>query len=384
MKFEFSSPTHIIFGPGTIRQVGPLAAEMGKQAFIVTGQTLERAEQLLKELNNQGIEYTLFGVTGEPTTAVAKAGVEKARATGSDSVIGIGGGSVLDTGKVIAAMLTNAGDIEDYLEVVGRGKPLTERPAPYLAVPTTAGTGAEVTRNAVIGVPEHKVKVSMRSPLMPPRAAVVDPELTYSMSPSVTASTGLDALTQLMEAYVSNKANPLTDGICREGLKRAGRSLRKAYEEGDNPAAREDMSVASLFSGLALANAKLGAVHGFAGPLGGMIGAPHGTICARLLPYVIEANVQALQSRAVDSPALGRYGEIAQLIPEVTVGTVAGLVKWVRDLCLAMQVPSLSEFGLKESDFEAVIARAQKSSSMKGNPIALTDEELMTILQKSQ
>jgi alcohol dehydrogenase class IV len=356
---------------------------MGKRAFVVTGQSLKRAEPVLKELNKEGIEYATFSVSGEPTTTMAKTGIEKARRAKSDLVIGIGGGSALDTGKVIAAMLTNVGELMDYLEVIGQGKPLIQRPAHYIAIPTTSGTGAEVTRNAVLGVPEHQVKVSLRSPFLPPRVAVVDPVLTHSMSPSITSSTGLDALTQLMEAYVSNKANPLTDGICREGLRRAGRSLLRAYKNGNDSDAREDMAIASLFSGLALANAKLGAVHGFAGPVGGMISAPHGTICARLLPYVMEANVQALQNRAPNSPALARYDEIAQLLIGNKAKTVDG-VEWVRNICLALKVPPLSEFGLKEPDFSTVVVKSQKSSSMKGNPIALTDDELMAILKKSQ
>ena len=383
MRFEFATATRIIFGPGTIQEVGPLAAEIGSTAFVVTGRTRQRAEPLLEHLNKQGIKCATFNVPGEPTTTMVKAGVEQARQAKCDLVIGIGGGSTLDTGKVIAAMLTNSGELEDYLEVVGPGKPLTQHPVPYIAIPTTAGTGAEVTRNAVLGVPEHRRKVSMRSPLMLPYLAVVDPVLTYSMPPSITASTGLDALTQLMEVYVCNKANPLTDGICREGLKRAGRSLQQAYENGSNPAAREDMTIASLFSGLALANAKLGAVHGFAGPLGGMISAPHGVICARLLPYVMETNVQALQRRAAGSPALARYDEIAQLLTGmVTARAVDGLA-WVQELCEALKVPPLAEFGLKEQDFPTVVAKSRKSSSMKGNPIILADDELMEILKKA-
>jgi len=394
MRFEFATATRVIFGRGTIQEVAPLAAEMGSCAFVVTGRTVERAQPLLEQLNKQGIKCLTFSVPGEPTTTIVKAGVKEARQTKSDLVIGIGGGSVLDAGKAIAAMLTNSGELEDYLEVVGRGKPLTQHPVPYIAIPTTAGTGAEVTRNAVLGVPEHRVKVSMRSPLMLPRMAVVDPELTHSMPPSVTASTGLDALTQLMEVYVSNKANPLTDGICREGLKRAGRSLRQAYEDGGNPTAREDMALASLFGGLALANAKLGAVHGFAGPLGGMISAAHGVICARLLPYVMEANVQALQRGAAPAvllrkseaagAALGRYDEIAQLLTGAVTAQAVDGVAWVQGLCAALNVPPLAEFGLKEQDFPTVVAKSRKSSSMKGNPITLTDDDLMGILKKSR
>jgi alcohol dehydrogenase class IV len=239
-----------------------------------------------------------------------------------------------------------------------------------------------VTRNAVLGVPEHKVKVSMRSSMMLPQVAVVDPVLTYSMPPAVTASTGLDALTQVMEVYVSNKANPLTDGVCREGLKRAGRSLRKAYEDGGDESAREDMSLASLFGGLALANAKLGAVHGFAGPLGGMISAPHGVICARLLPYVMEANVRALQGRAAGSAALGRYDEVAEILTGRPDAKAADGVARVQELCSALKVRGLREFGLRKEDFPAAVAKAKKSSSMKGNPIALTDDELGETLEK--
>ena len=384
MKFEFATATRIIFGPGTIREVAPEAAKMGKRAFVITGRSPERAQPLLEQLNAHQIGYVTFNVPSEPTTTIVNEAVEQARQAKSDLVIGIGGGSVIDTGKTIAAMLTNSGQLLDYLEVVGPGLPLTKTPAPYIAIPTTAGTGAEVTRNAVLAVPEKQVKVSMRSPLMLPRLAVVDPELTHSMSPSITASTGLDALTQLIEAYVSNKANPLTDGICREGLKRAARSLRKAYENGNDPDAREDMALASLFSGLALANARLGAVHGFAGPLGGMIFAPHGVICARLLPFVCEANVQALHNREPDSPALVRFDEIAQIVTGKNKARAADGVEWIQNLCKALTVPPLTQFGSKEQDFTTVVAKAQKSSSMKGNPIPLTDNELMQILKKCQ
>jgi alcohol dehydrogenase class IV len=218
---------------------------------------------------------------------------------------------------------------------------------------------------------------------MLPRLAVVDPTLSHSMPLSITASTGLDALTQLMEVYVSNKANPVTDGICREGLRRAARSLREAYEDGGNTAAREDMALASLLGGLALANSKLGAVHGFAGPLGGMLRAPHGVICAKLLPYVMETNVKALQDRAADSPAVARYNELAQILTARADARANDGVTWIQDLCKTLQVPPLAEFGLKEQDVPAAVAKAQKSSSMKGNPITLTAEELTGTLKKA-
>ena len=383
MRFEFATATRIIFGPGTISEAASLSAEMGKRAFVVTGRTNEWAEPLLERLDKQGIEYVTFNVSGEPTTTIAKAAVHAARQAVCDLVISIGGGSVLDTGKVVAAMLTNSDELEDYLEVVGAGKPLTLSASPHIAIPTTAGTGTEVTRNAVLSVPEHRVKVSMRSPFMLPRLAVVDPVLTHSMPPSVTAGTGLDALTQLLEVYVSGQANPLTDGICREGLSRVGRSLRRAYEDGDDHNAREDMSLASLFSGLGLANAKLGAVHGFAGPLGGMYSAPHGVICARLLPFVMEANVQALRQRNATSPTLAKYDEVARLLTGKGTAQATDAVTWVRELCLVLKVPSLARFGLKQQDFETIAAKAKKSSSMKGNPVELTDDELLNIIRQA-
>jgi len=383
MRFEFATAGRIIFGSGTISEVPSLAAEMGHRACIVTGRITERAEPLVRQLDDRGIECVAFNVTGEPTTALAKEAAEFARRSRCDLVLSIGGGSVLDTGKVVAAMLTNNGELQDYIEVVGAGKALARDCAPHVAIPTTAGTGAEVTRNAVLDVPEHKVKVSMRSALMLPSLAVVDPELTLSMPPSVTASTGLDALTQLIEVYVSNKANPLSDGICCEGLIRAGRSLRRAYEDGTDRPAREDMALASLFGGLGLANAKLGAVHGFAGPLGGMFDAAHGVICARLLPFVIEANVRALSDREPNSPALERYGEIAQLLTGKSAAKASDAVEWIQELCAPLKIPGLSESGLTEDDFPEAVAKSQKSSSMKGNPIELTDDELLEILSQA-
>ena len=383
MRFEFATVTRLIFGQGTIQEVAPLVAKMGYRAFVITGHTVARATPLLEQLKKQGTESVTFNVPGEPTTTMAFTGAQKAREAKSDLVIGIGGGSVLDTGKAVAALLTNTGDLADYLEVIGGGQELANNPAPYIAIPTTAGTGTEVTRNAVLISPEHHVKVSMRSPLMLPRVAVVDPALTFSMPPAVTASTGLDAITQLMEAYVSNRANPLADGICREGLKRAARSLLRAYEHGSNTAVREDMSLASLFGGLALANAGLGAVHGFAAPLGGMFSAPHGTICARLTAYVMEANVEALQSRAPTSPALTRYDEVAQILTGSATARAVDGILWMQELCAALKVPPLAEFRLKEADLPNVVARSKRASSMKGNPIELTDRELAEILKKA-
>jgi alcohol dehydrogenase class IV len=296
-------------------------------------------------------------------------------------VVGVGGGSVLDGAKAIAALLTNGGEPLDYLEVIGAGRRIERPSAPFVAVPTTSGTGSEVTRNAVLASPEHRVKVSLRSVLMLPRLALLDPKLTASAPPDVTASTGLDALTQVLEPFVSSRANALTDALCRDGLTRAARSLRRAYEDGSDLDAREDMALVSLYGGMALANAGLGAVHGFAGPLGGMLGAPHGALCARLLPGVIEANVEALRRRAPEGGVLARYGEVARILTGRAEATPEEGAWWVRDLGEALSIPRLSAHGLTSADLETAVTKARRASSMRGNPIELTDDELHHILE---
>lgn len=383
MQFEFATATRIIFGNGKLLDIGPMAAHMGRRALIVIGSTTLRAEPLFDVLRRHQLSYATYSVVGEPTTEVAREGTLLAQRERCDLVIALGGGSVLDTGKAIAALLTNGDDPLDYLEVIGRGQPITKPSAPFIAIPTTAGTGTEVTRNAVLGSPEHKVKVSLRSPLMLPRLAVIDPELTYSMPPPVTASTGLDALTQVMEPYVTHMTTPITDALCLDGMHRAARSLRRAYENPKDARAREDMALVSLYGGLALANAKLGAVHGFAGPFGGMFDAPHGAICAALLPYAMAANVRALQTRQPNSEALSRYDEIAQILTGHPDAAVYDGIAWVERLCQDLNVPPLGAYGLTEDEFPLLIEKAGKSSSMKGNPIKLTDEELEEILRQA-
>ena len=383
MRFEFATANRILFGPGTRNDLARLATETGRRPLVVTGAHVERAEWLLDTLRQQNLTTTVFVVADEPTVDMARAGVVQARQAGCDFVIGLGGGSVLDAGKAIAMLLTNGGDPLDYLEVVGRGKAIAQRSAPYIAVPTTAGTGSEVTRNAVLGSPEHQVKASLRSPFMLPAVAVVDPELAYSVPPDVTASTGLDALTQCLEPFVSPRATPLTDGLCREGIQRAARSLQRVFLDGSNAAAREDMAIASLCGGLALANAGLGAVHGFAGPIGGMFPAAHGAICARLLPFVMEANVRALQERAPDSPALVRYKEVARLLTGDPTARADDGIAWVMALVEVLQVQPLSQFGISAADFPEIATKSHQASSMKANPIVLPPDELLQILRRA-
>ncbi|NTU66167.1 MAG: iron-containing alcohol dehydrogenase, partial [Chloroflexi bacterium] len=332
MRFEFATANRIIFGRGSIKEAALLAASFGRRALIVVGSTAEQAAFLVDQLKAQQVEAVTFSVSGEPAIETVQAGIIVARDNRCDVIIGLGGGSAIDTGKAIAALLTNPGDPRDYLEVIGRGLPLKHMPLPYIAIPTTAGTGSEVTRNAVLASHEHRVKVSLRSPLMLPRVAIVDPELTYSLPSLITASTGLDALTQLIEPYTCNAPNPLVDAICREGMQRAARSLKRAYQDGGDVAPREDMSIAALFGGMALANARLGAVHGFAGPFGGLFPAPHGMICARLLPFVVEANVRALQTREPHSSVLQRYDQVAQLLTGRSAAGASDAIEWLHQL----------------------------------------------------
>jgi alcohol dehydrogenase class IV len=331
-------------------------------------------------LSSAGVATEVFSVAHEPTVDDVERGVLQARETGCDLLVGFGGGSAIDTAKAISAMLTNAGSVYDYLEVVGRAQPLTRLAAPCIAVPTTAGTGAEVTRNSVLAASSHRVKVSLRSPLMLPRVALVDPELTYNLPPAITAATGLDALTQLIEPYVCTRANPITDGYCVQGMVRAARSLRVCIEDGANRAAREDMAVASLFGGLALANSGLGAVHGFAGPIGGAFAAPHGAVCAALLPGVVAANARALRARPVDGAALHRYDEIARLLTGDTSATVDDAITWLANLVTNAGIPKLGAYGITLAHVPALVAAASQASSMKANPIPLTAEECAEIL----
>jgi alcohol dehydrogenase class IV len=381
MRFEFATATRIIFGAGVLREVGPLAREFGPKALVVTGADPRRAEPLLSLLREHGVGAIGFPVPGEPAIETVQQGVALARQENCRLVISFGGGSALDAGKAIAAMLANPGELLDYLEVIGRGKALANPSAPFIAIPTTAGTGSEVTRNAVLASPEHGVKVSLRSPLMLPRVAVVDPELTYDLPPAVTASTGLDALTQLIEPYVCSRANPMTDAVCVEGIQRAARSLRAAFADGRDTAARTDMAVASLFGGMALANAGLGAAHGFAGPIGGQFPAPHGAVCAVLLPHVMEANLRALRQRQPTAKALRRYEEVARLVTGGAGATAEAGVEWVRELVADLNIPSLGHYGLKREHTAELVEKAYQASSMKANPIMLTPDELAGILE---
>ncbi len=384
MHFQFATAGQVRFGTGVLAEAGPAARGFGTRALVVAGREQQRAAPLLGVLGDSGVETTCFSVLGEPEVATVKEGVTLARRKRCGVVISFGGGSAIDAGKAIAAMLTNPGEVLDYLEVIGGGKPLAKPAAPFIAIPTTAGTGSEVTRNAVLASPEHRVKVSLRSPSMLPRLALIDPELTYDLPPAITARTGLDALTQLIEPYVSSRANPLTDSLCVEGIARASRALPEAFKNGRAAAARADMALAALFGGLALANAGLGAVHGFAGPIGGRFPAPHGAVCAALLPHVMRVNLAALQQRQPSSEAHVRYTRIARLLTGISDAKAEDGIAWIRRLIADLQIPSLGAYGIEREHFSELVKHAAKASSMKANPIVLTPEEMEEALERAR
>lgn len=383
MEFEFATATRILFGRGKISQIGAVSRTFGTSALIITGRSQNRAQAVLASLAEEGIKTHLFSVKGEPAVDEIRQGAGLARSSKCDLVIGFGGGSPIDAAKAIAALITNSGDLFDYLEVVGKALPLQNRAAPCITIPTTAGTGAEVTRNSVLAAPEHRFKVSLRSPYLLPVLALIDPELSADLPPALTAATGLDALTQLIEPFVSHRATPLTDGFCREGIKRAARSLGVAFRDGRNFDAREDMALAALLSGLSLANAALGAVHGFAAPLGGMYSAAHGAFCAALLPAAMEVNIRALRQRQSGSEALQRYEEVARLLTGNPSSRAEDGEAWVRNLCTELGIVPLRQLGVQKGDFAMLTEKASKASSMKGNPILLTNAEMEEILQAS-
>lgn len=383
MNFEFATAGRIVFGKGSLSALKDGARLLGSRALVVTGRNPARAGGALELLRAGGVEATTFPIAGEPAIQDATRGAAAARKQGAEVIVGFGGGSAIDAAKAIAALATNEGDALDYLEVIGKGRPLATSPLPCIAIPTTAGTGAEVTRNAVLSSPGHGVKVSLRHALMLPRVAIVDPELTLGLPPEITAATGMDALTQLIEPYLCLRANPMTDGLCIGGMKRAARSLQRAFDSGDDSSAREDMAMASLFGGLALANAGLGAVHGFAAPIGGQFKAPHGAVCAALLPHAMALNLKALREHDPGSPVLARFVEIARILTGRPEAFAEDGIECISMLAAHLRIPGLREHGIDEVHIPELITKGRQASSMKANPIALSEDELGEILRRA-
>jgi alcohol dehydrogenase class IV len=383
--FEFSGVGRIIFGRGKFAVAGEIAATLGRSALVIyNGDGI--VDDIIELLSRQGVTAAVVRQRGEPTVAQVDSAVEEGRRRKCDSVIGVGGGSAIDAAKAVAGLLTNGGSAVDYMEIVGKGKKIAVLAAPWMAIPTTAGTGAEVTRNAVIGLPEKQFKASIRSELLLPRVALVDPSLGVTVSAAVTASSGMDALCQLIESYTSNGSSPMTDALALPGIAMAARNLPLAFHDGSDLDAREGMALAALLSGVTLTNAGLGAVHGFAAVLGANFAVPHGTVCAALLPHVVESNVRALreQDSGAGLPGLRRYAAVGRQLPGLESATDAdaidGSIRFTFNLLREMKIPALKQFGIGPERIGEMVRLAGKASSMRFNPVGLSEESLSGIL----
>lgn len=382
--FEFSTPGRVIFGEGAVAQLPEVLAPFGRRLLIVTGSHRKRFLGVVGSVTQRDYDIASVQVRQEPTLLDLEEGLAAARKHKADCILGIGGGSALDIAKAVAAVTPNPAPLTNYLEVVGRGSPLPHPGLPCIAVPTTAGTGCEVTRNAVIDIPSHRVKVSLRGEQLLPRVALVDPSLTLTVPPEVTAATGFDALVQVFEPFVSNRSNPMTDALAKAGISLAAKALRRVYQAGNDIAARTDMALVSLWGGMCLANARLGAVHGLAGVLGGMFHAPHGAVCAALLGPVWQINVAALMRRGgQEETTLKRYAEIARLLTGDGKAKIVDGIDWVKELALDLGIQGLREFGVTRKQFDEITERGLNASSMQGNPVRLEPSEVKEILARA-
>ena len=378
MRFEFLTANHVIFGAGTLKEAGKVAKEWGRKALVITGANPARAEGLLAILHESHISTHELSVSGEPTVELVVKGVKQAREWGADMVIGIGGGSAIDTAKAIAGLIPNEHPVSAYLEIVGKGLPLELPALPWIAIPTTAGTGAEVTKNAVLSVPSHKLKVSLRSVHLLAPVVLIDPELALGMPSAITAATGMDALSQLIEPYVSLRANPMTDALCGAGIVKVVGALPSACENSNSLEARTDLALGALWSGMALTNAGLGAVHGFASPLGGLLGAPHGVLCGAMLAPVTRGNIAALRERGLDC---SRYVQVARWLTGNSAALAEDGADFLSGLATRLGIPGLASLGLTEELIPDVVEKSLQASSMKANPVALRPDELAAVLR---
>jgi alcohol dehydrogenase class IV len=364
-QFEFSTAGRIRFGRGTAREASAVAASYSTSVLVVHGRNPARAAWLMDDLRDRGLDPLAIACSGEPDIAVVQESLELARPASPGVVVALGGGSAIDLGKALAALIPNLAGPRAYLETVGEGRSLDVAPLPLVAVPTTAGTGSEVTKNAVIGVPSHGRKVSLRDTRLIPKVAIVDPALTDGTPAAVTFSSGLDAITQVIEPYLSPEATPVTDALCRDAIPRGLAALAR-LGQAEDAVARDDMALTSLFGGIALANARLGAVHGLAGVIGGRTGASHGAICAALLPHVLSANNAAIPP---DSDVAARLQDVMVWIGAALsvrpADSLEALVQWN----LRSGLPGMRALGISEADIGTIGAEARTASSSKGNPV---------------
>ncbi|CZF85463.1 iron-containing alcohol dehydrogenase [Grimontia marina] len=378
--FQFMTATRIIFGEGALNNSFSIFNNYGYSALVVTGRNDQRADSLLAYLSQQNIRYQRLAVHDEPLIAMVEEMAAAGRLFKPDMVIAIGGGSVMDVGKALSALIPNQGSVYDYVEVVGRALPLTAKPLPCIAIPTTAGTGSEVTRNAVMISAQENVKAAIRSPDLIPDVAIIDPTLTYGTEKSLSARCGMDAFTHLMEAYVCGEPNPLTDMICEEGLRRLAPAIIHACED-DDPKARADMAFSSMLGGMAQSNTKLGAAHGLAAALGAVLDAPHGAITAQLAPYVMAENILAAREAGRIS-LLNRYRQLACILTGRMNAEPSDGIVWVQRILRRLDLETLPQLGLCDTMFEEVAVSALRSSSIKGNPLPLSESRLIHILQQ--
>ena len=380
--FELGTPGRILFGCGRSVEAAPLCLTLSDRVLIVSGSSSRQSRQIDTALQGQGAVTSIYSLGREPTVEDVTAAAAQAHSIEAGVVLAVGGGAVIDLGKAVAAMLPQPAPLSNYLEVIGAGQPLDHASAPFIALPTTAGTGAEATKNAVITSIDHGTKVSLRHASMFPTIAIIDPELSLSLPPETTAACGMDALTQLMEAFVTLKAQPLTDALCADAIPLAAQNLPTVFHNGQNLAARERMAYAALNSGIALANAGLGAVHGFAAPIGGLFHAPHGAVCAALLAPVWAMNLKILL-RSSNADCIKRFNLIAQWLTGNPSAEAPDAVHWLRDLSRELQIPSLRSMGIAAADLPQISSKAAVASSMKGNPVLLSEVQRMEILEQA-
>ena len=384
VRFDLAIPADVRFGAGRVSEVPEALLGLGaSRVLVITGRTTSRADAVRSALREAGVPSIPFGVATEPSIERVRAAVELLTEAGCDAVLGYGGGSAIDVAKAAAVLATTGTDPREHLEVIGAGRPIERPGVPCVAVPTTAGTGSEVTRNSVLS--GGGVKASLRSPLMLPKVAMVDPDLLIGLpAPSIAAS-GMDALSQLIEPLLSRRANPFSDALARDGIRRSARSLRRGYEDGmEDAGVREDLALASLLSGMCLANSGLGAVHGIAAAAGARLNAPHGAVCAAVLAAAMEVNLRALRDRAPEHPAIERMAEVATLLTSQPDASPEDAIAWLQELTAVLSIPGLASYGLNDVEIEAVVTAAQKASSMRGNPIELNDTEVSEIVTRSQ
>lgn len=386
--FQFYCVPRVVVERGGVRRLGEFCGVLGRQVLLVHNADAA-IPAAIAGLRAGGVTASLFRVRGEPAVEDVDAALAQFRSSGCDCLIGLGGGSAIDLAKAVAAVAANGGAALDYMEVVGRGQKIEREPLPWLAVPTTAGTGAEATRNAVIADKSRQFKASIRSEKMLAKLVLIDAELGQSVRPAVTAASGCDALCQAVESYTSRNANPLTDGMALEAVRLAQWALPRAFANGSDLEAREAMAMAALLSGITLSNAGLGAVHGFAAPLGANFPVPHGVVCAALLPHVINANVRALRRSQGDAAqaALRRYATVCRALAPDQGGSDNEVIDagtaWIKQLTRDLAIPPLRSFGLEPSLVPAMVELAQKASSMRYNPVTLTAQELQEVLREA-